>query len=133
MVCVAPNDYRGYEALRELDDDNLSPVWGNILTLAPTSPIAYLRASEFYFISDEAIDLAMEGLSRYGDDEFGSLYRQLSFLLSRSDSGDEWVSSYKKRYASTLRTSSGHSSLRLYTRGHARLIQSKLSVAFRML
>ncbi|WP_417145694.1 tetratricopeptide repeat protein [Porphyromonas sp.] len=97
MVCVAPNDYRGYEALRELDDDNLSPVWGNILTLAPTSPIAYLRASEFYFISDEAIDLAMEGLSRYGDDEFGSLYRRLSFLLSRSDSGDErWVSKLQK-------------------------------------
>ena len=93
MVCVAPNDYRGYEALRDLDNDNLSPVWVNILTLAPTSPIAYLRASEVYFSSDEAIDIAMEGLSRYGDDEFGSLYSRLGYLFNRADAGDErWVS-----------------------------------------
>lgn len=93
MIYVSPNNKKGYEALAELGNDNLSPIWASILTLAPTSPIAYLRTSEFYFISDEAIDLAMEGLSRYGDDEFGSLYRRLSFLLSRSDAGDErWVS-----------------------------------------
>lgn len=64
----------------------------SILTLASTPAKSYHQAAEDLRMGgdwDEAIDLAMEGLSRYGDDEFGSLYRRLSFLLSRSDSDDE--------------------------------------------
>lgn len=96
MVCVAPNDYRGYEALGELGHDNVSPIWASILTLAPTAPKAYYRASEYFRMSgswDEAKDLAIEGLSRYGDDEDHTLYKHLCFLLSRSDSDDERLAS----------------------------------------
>ena len=100
MIYVSPNNKKGYEALAELGNDNLSPIWASILTLAPTAPKAYYQASEYLRMGgswDKAMDLAIEGLSRYGDDEFGSLYRRLSFLLSRSDSGDErWVSKLQK-------------------------------------
>ena len=100
MIYVSPNNKKGYEALAELGNDNLSPIWASILTLAPTAPKAYYQASEYFRMGgswDEAMDLAIEGLSRYGDDDDHTLYNQLSFLLSRADSGDErWVSKLQK-------------------------------------
>lgn len=100
MIYVSPNNKKGYEALAELGNDNLSPIWASILTLAPTAPKAYYQASEYFRMGgswDKAMDLAIEGLSRYGDDDDHTLYNQLSFLLSRSDSGDErWVSKLQK-------------------------------------
>lgn len=100
MIYVSPNNKKGYEALAELGNDNLSPIWASILTLAPTAPKAYYQASEYLRMGgswDKAMDLAIEGLSRYGDDDDHTLYNQLSFLLSRSDSGDErWVSKLQK-------------------------------------
>ena len=88
MIYVSPNDKKGYEALGELGNDNVSPIWASILTLAPTAPKAYYRASEYFRMSgswDEAMDLAIKGLSRYGDDEDHTLYNHLCFLLTRSD------------------------------------------------
>ena len=88
MIYVSPNDKKGYEALGELGNDNLSPIWASILTLAPTAPKAYYRASEYFRMGgswDEAMDLAIEGLSRYGDDDDHTLYKYLCFLLTRSD------------------------------------------------
>ena len=88
MIYVSPNDKKGYEALGELGHDNASPIWASILTLAPTAPKAYYRASEYFRMSgswDEAMNLAIEGLSRYGDDEDHTLYNHLCFLLTRSD------------------------------------------------
>ena len=88
MIYVSPNDKKGYEALGELGNDNVSPIWASILTLAPTAPKAYYRASEYFRMGgswDEAKDLAIEGLSRYGDDEDHTLYNHLCFLLTRSD------------------------------------------------
>lgn len=92
MIYVSPNDKKGYEALGELGYDSPSPIWASILTLAPSAPKAYYRTSEYFRMSgswDEAKDLAIEGLSRYGDDEDHTLYNHLCFLLSRSDSDDE--------------------------------------------
>ena len=88
MIYVSPNDKKGYEALGELGNDNVSPIWASILTLAPTAPKAYYRASEYFRMSgswDEATNLAIKGLSRYGDDEDHTLYNHLCFLLTRSD------------------------------------------------
>ena len=96
MIYVSPNDKKGYEALEELGHDNQSSIWASILTLAPTAPKAYYRASEYFRMSgswDEAKDLAIEGLSRYGDDKDHTLYNHLCFLLSRSDSDDERLAS----------------------------------------
>ncbi|WP_298888205.1 tetratricopeptide repeat protein [uncultured Porphyromonas sp.] len=96
MIYVSPNDKKGYEALGELGHDNQSSIWASILTLAPTAPKAYYRASEYFRMSgswDEAKDLAIEGLSRYGDDKDHTLYNHLCFLLSRSDSDDERLAS----------------------------------------
>ena len=95
MIYVSPNDKKGYEALAELGNDNLSPIWASILTLAPTAPKAYYQASEYFRMSgspDEAIDLVIEGLSRYGDDEDHTLYSHLCFLLTRSDDAARWIS-----------------------------------------
>ena len=96
MIYVSPNDKKGYEALGELGYDSPSPIWASILTLAPSAPKAYYRTSEYFRMSgswDEAKDLAIEGLSRYGDDEDHTLYNHLCFLLSRSDSDDERLAS----------------------------------------
>ncbi len=95
MIYVSPNDKKGYEALEELGNDNLSPIWASILTLAPTAPKAYYRASEYFRMSgspDEAMDLAIEGLSRHGDDKDHTLYKHLCFLLTRSDDDARWIS-----------------------------------------
>ena len=95
MIYVSPNDKKGYEALEELGNDNLSPIWASILTLAPTAPKAYYRASEYFRMSgspDEAMDLAIEGLSRHGDDKDHTLYKHLCFLLTRSDDDARWTS-----------------------------------------
>ena len=95
MIYVSPNDKKGYEALAELGNDNLSPIWASILTLAPTAPKAYYQASEYFRMSgswDEATNLAIEGLSRYGDDEDHTLYSHLCFLLTRSDDAARWIS-----------------------------------------
>ena len=95
MIYVSPNDKKGYEALGELGNDNLSPIWASILTLAPTAPKAYYQASEYFRMSgswDEATNLAIEGLSRYGDDEDHTLYSHLCFLLTRSDDAARWIS-----------------------------------------
>ena len=83
------------QALAELGNDNLSPIWASILTLAPTSPIAYHQASEYLRMSgdwDEAIDLVIKGLSRHGDDKDHTLYKHLCFLLTRSDDDARWIS-----------------------------------------
>lgn len=95
MIYVSPNNKKGYEALAELGNDNLSPIWASILTLAPTAPKAYYQASEYFRMSgspDEAIDLVIKGLSRYGDDEDRTLYSHLCFLLTRSDDAARWIS-----------------------------------------
>lgn len=95
MIYVSPNDKKGYEALGELGNDNVSPIWASILTLAPTAPKAYYQASEYFRMSgswDEATNLAIEGLSRYGDDEDHTLYSHLCFLLTRSDDAARWIS-----------------------------------------
>ena len=95
MIYVSPNDKKGYEALEELGNDNLSPIWASILTLAPTAPKAYYRASEYFRMSgspDEAMDLAIEGLSRHGNDKDHTLYKHLCFLLTRSDDDARWIS-----------------------------------------
>ena len=95
MIYVSPNDKKGYEALGELGNDNVSPIWASILTLAPTAPKAYYRASEYFRMSgspDEAMDLAIEGLSRHGDDKDHTLYKHLCFLLTRSDDDARWTS-----------------------------------------
>ena len=95
MIYVSPNDKKGYEALEELGNDNLSPIWASILTLAPTAPKAYYQASEYFRMSgspDEAMDLAIEGLSRHGDDMDHTLYKHLCFLLTRSDDAARWIS-----------------------------------------
>lgn len=95
MIYVSPNDKKGYEALAELGNDNLSPIWASILTLAPTAPKAYYQASEYFRMSgswDEATNLAIKGLSRYGDDEDHTLYSHLCFLLTRSDDAARWIS-----------------------------------------
>ena len=95
MIYVSPNNKEGYEALAELGNDNLSPIWASILTLAPTSPIAYHQASEYLRMSgdwDEAIDLVIKGLSRHGDDKDHTLYKHLCFLLTRSDDDARWIS-----------------------------------------
>ena len=95
MIYVSPNNKKGYEALAELGNDNLSPIWASILTLAPTSPIAYHQASENLRMSgdwDEAIDIVIKGLSRHGDDKDHTLYKHLCFLLTRSDDAARWIS-----------------------------------------
>ena len=95
MIYVSPNDKKGYEALEELGNDNLSPIWASILTLAPTAPKAYYQASEYFRMSgspDEAIDLVIKGLSRHGDDKDHTLYHYLCFLLTRSDDAARWIS-----------------------------------------
>lgn len=100
MIYVSPNDKKGYEALEELGNDNLSPIWASILTLAPTAPKAYYQASEYFRMSgspDEAMDLAIEGLSRYGDDKDHTLYHYLCFLLTRSDDAARWISKLQEK------------------------------------
>lgn len=95
MIYVSPNNKEGYEALAELGNDNLSPIWASILTLAPTAPKAYYQASEYLRMGgswDKAMDLAIEGLSRYGDDDDHTLYKHLCFLLTRSDDDARWIS-----------------------------------------
>ena len=95
MIYVSPNDKKGYKALGELGHDNQSSIWASILTLAPTAPKAYYRASEYFRMGgdwDEAMDLAIEGLSRYGDDKDHTLYHYLCFLLTRSDDAARWIS-----------------------------------------
>ena len=95
MIYVSPNNKKGYEALAELGNDNLSPIWASILTLAPTAPKAYYQASEYLRMGgswDKAMDLAIEGLSRYGDDDDHTLYKHLCFLLTRSDDDARWIS-----------------------------------------
>lgn len=67
----------------------------SILTLAPTPAKAYHQAAEDLRMGgdwDEAMDLAIEGLSRYGDDKDHTLYHYLCFLLTRSDYDARWVS-----------------------------------------
>lgn len=100
MIYVSPNDKKGYEALEELGNDNLSPIWASILTLAPTAPKAYYQASEYFRMSgspDEAMDLAIEGLSRHGDDKDHTLYKHLCFLLTRSDDAARWISKLQEK------------------------------------
>ena len=72
----------------------------SILTLAPTPAKAYHQAAEDLRMGgdwDEAMDLAIEGLSRYGDDKDHTLYHYLCFLLTRSDYDARWVSKLQEK------------------------------------
>lgn len=72
----------------------------SILTLAPTPAKAYHQAAEDIRMGgdwDEAMDLAIEGLSRYGDDEEHTLYHYLCFLLTRSDDAARWISKLQEK------------------------------------
>ena len=79
---------------RSQSKEHLTPQ-DSILTLAPTPAKAYHQAAEDLRMGgdwDEAMDLAIEGLSRYGDDKDHTLYHYLCFLLTRSDYDARWVS-----------------------------------------
>lgn len=72
----------------------------SILTLAPTPAKAYHQAAEDLRMGgdwDEAMDLAIEGLSRYGDDKDHTLYHYLCFLLTRSDYDARLISKLQEK------------------------------------
>ena len=93
MVYIAPNNKRGYQALQEkMGHDQASSLWNSILTLAPKSPKAYYLASEYLRMSgsqDEALQLAMKGMTLYGDDDEHNLFNQLKYLIDRNADGEE--------------------------------------------
>lgn len=72
----------------------------SILTLASTPAKSYHQAAEDLRMGgdwDEAMDLAIEGLSRYGDDKDHTLYHYLCFLLTRSDDAARWISKLQEK------------------------------------
>ena len=76
-------------------DKELPTSQDSLLTLASTPAEAYQQDSEDLGVNEsraEETNLAIEKLSRHGDDKDHTLYKHLCFLLTRSDDDARWTS-----------------------------------------
>ena len=76
-------------------DKELPTSQDSLLTLASTPAEAYQQDSEDLGVNEsraEETNLAIEKLSRHGDDKDHTLYKHLCFLLTRSDDDARWIS-----------------------------------------
>lgn len=76
-------------------DKELPTSQDSLLTLASTPAEAYQQDSKDLGVNEsraEETNLAIEKLSRHGDDKDHTLYKHLCFLLTRSDDDARWIS-----------------------------------------